>query len=187
MSNHGNASAKPCQCLTVPAYTLGPDDTPEAAEGEGWPEGTQVYGPCDSTTSNLFAPGHDAKLKSLLIRLNREGQEYHRLEGGLLVSGDARQVAANLGWERFLTPAPTPKARKATPPKEVAKPKARKVPREVMSPVLPKGTVKVGRIRYGCVVDVEASDAEALCVIYTDSKGVQQRKNVPPSAFTPAD
>lgn len=175
-----------CQCRTSPAYTLGPDDTPEAAPGDGWPEGTQVYGPCDAVTKNRFAPGHDAKLKGLLIKLYRAGTEYHYLDGGLLISTDPMNHAQQYGWGHFLEASKQAAERK--PPKvkasknRVAIP--RKVPRERLSPVPPKGTVKIGRWVYPCVVDVEASDNEALVVIYTKKDGTQTTATCPPHHFT---
>jgi hypothetical protein len=190
-------TTNPCQCFTSESYTIGPDDTPEAPEGEGWPEGTQVYGPCGATTSATFAPGHDAKLKGLLIRLHRQGAEYHYRDGALLISTSPMNHAEKFGWQRFLTDA-KPKAEHKPKPKvnehgDVVNPGnrvpiPRKVPREKLAPVPPKGTVRIGRRRFKCVVDVEHSDAEALTVIYTDPKSADPKQqivaHVPPKDFT---
>jgi len=49
---------------------------------------------CDATTARTFAMGHDAKLKSLLIRAGVDGLAVRRDEGGMVVTGDALQMAA---------------------------------------------------------------------------------------------
>lgn len=103
----------PCTCLTTPAYVLDAEDGYEVPE--------TVYGPCGRTTTREFAPGHDAKLKSLLQALYVAGSEYHRLEGGLLVSGDPFSVAVSRDWDRFLHSArdiATRKARKSEEAKQ---------------------------------------------------------------------
>lgn len=44
---------------------------------------------CTSDTKRLFAPGHDAKLKSFLIKQHLAGNEIRRNEGGMAISTDA--------------------------------------------------------------------------------------------------
>lgn len=44
---------------------------------------------CSETTRNTFAPGHDAKLKSFLIRHEAAGHEIRRHDGGVATSADA--------------------------------------------------------------------------------------------------
>jgi hypothetical protein len=49
---------------------------------------------CTATTRNTFAPGHDAKLKSFLIKMATiNGADIRRTEGGMSVSADAQTHA----------------------------------------------------------------------------------------------
>lgn len=119
----GGKPEHPCQCYAEFLYFQDADH-----EGDEIP----VYGPCGRTTRRQFAIGHDAKLKSVLIRLYRAGDPYLVLQDGVLTDKDPRQVAAERGWERFLTPAkpkPEPKGVSDTPvtsPEPKAKKPAKK-------------------------------------------------------------
>lgn len=53
---------------------------------------------CTATTARTFAMGHDAKLKSLLIRAGVSGLAVRRNDGGVVVTGDAMQMAAAYGF-----------------------------------------------------------------------------------------
>ncbi|MFF0395046.1 hypothetical protein ACFYSJ_04530 [Streptomyces sp. NPDC005248] len=48
---------------------------------------------CTATTKRVFAPGHDAKLKSALIRWGAEGHEVTRDDDGVNTSADAETQA----------------------------------------------------------------------------------------------
>ncbi|NED04208.1 hypothetical protein G3I55_21350 [Streptomyces sp. SID6648] len=52
-----------------------------------------------ATTQNRFAPGRDAKLKSLIIQAGAGGHQVRRIERDTVVAKDALRVAADLGWE----------------------------------------------------------------------------------------
>jgi len=54
---------------------------------------------CTQTTERIFAPGHDAKLKSLLIRAGAAGREVRRDEDGMAVNSSAENVAKKYGFE----------------------------------------------------------------------------------------
>ncbi|MFJ9108731.1 hypothetical protein [Streptomyces sp. NPDC102283] len=54
---------------------------------------------CAATTQNRFAPGHDAKLRSLIIQAGVGGHQVRRTERDTVVAKDALRVAADLGWE----------------------------------------------------------------------------------------
>ncbi len=54
---------------------------------------------CVATTQSRFAPGHDAKLKSLIIQAGAGGHQVRRIERDTVVAKDAGRVAAELGWE----------------------------------------------------------------------------------------
>jgi hypothetical protein len=79
----------PCQCFSTPS-------------GNTTDEGEPIYRSCGLTTTGRFAPGHDAKLKSVLMNLAVAGQEYHRHDGGMLVSGDPAAMARDLAWSHFV-------------------------------------------------------------------------------------
>lgn len=79
---------QPCECSIFVALT---SDTEE--DGEEFTTG------CFGTeTKAMFAPGHDAKLKSLLIRAGADNLEIRYAEGGLSVSSDAQTVADKYGF-----------------------------------------------------------------------------------------
>ncbi|MFB8348966.1 hypothetical protein [Streptomyces niveus] len=54
---------------------------------------------CAATTQSRFAPGRDAKLKSLLIQAGVGGHQVRRIVRDTVVAKDAVRVAADLGWE----------------------------------------------------------------------------------------
>lgn len=64
---------------------------------------------CGRTCGKMFAQGHDAKLKSELLKAYRAKVDVALLEGSMLVSTDARTHAEKLGWLRYLTDAPARK------------------------------------------------------------------------------
>ncbi|AGK80457.1 hypothetical protein ACH4KO_00500 [Streptomyces anulatus] len=53
---------------------------------------------CAAETKRLFAPGHDAKLKSFLIRMGAEGVEIIRTTDGIASSADASTHAAKFAF-----------------------------------------------------------------------------------------
>lgn len=54
---------------------------------------------CAATTQSTFAPGHDAKLKSLIIAAGVGGHQVRQTTRDTVVAKDALRVAADLGWE----------------------------------------------------------------------------------------
>lgn len=148
----------PCVCNTKVEYMVTADDFPEM-EGEERDNFVDypVYGPCGATTKGgNFAPGHDAKLKGLLIRLNRQGADYNYLEGALLIGSDPMVHASQYGWGRFLTYQPKRRVRKARTT-EGGEPQRSEFPKAV--------EVKIGRWTYKAQ---QLSDGR---VIYQDKKG----------------
>lgn len=81
-----------CQCHTHYTGKTTVDD-PENPTAE-----FPVFEPCTAETSRTYAPGHDARLKSLLLKLHRAGQEYHYEQGGLLVTAVPVLVLLERGW-----------------------------------------------------------------------------------------
>lgn len=68
-------------------------------------DGTLVFGQCDAKTSRTFAPGHDARLKGLLLRLSRAGYTYVLEDGGNRVELEPTTVLASRGWDKPAKPA----------------------------------------------------------------------------------
>lgn len=93
-----------CKCYSIVA-----EDTDH--EGSTF----KVYMSCGSTIprKRTFKPGHDAKLKSVLLAAFRAGEEIHYMDGGMLVSVSPMQMAKERGWDHFMTPA-KPKKVKAS-------------------------------------------------------------------------
>ena len=108
---------------------------------------------CTATTKNLFAPGHDAKLKSFLIRHAGPEWDIRKTDGGAAVSNDAQghadkydfgyMVAAGIAKVQAKAEAKAKKAADRAAKKAAPKAKAPK-----------KVTAKVGRWeRTGTVTD----------------------------------
>lgn len=74
----------PCQC----GWYFRADEEGNVIEG----------GACAATTSRQFAPGHDARLKGLLIRAGIAGAEVSMHDGAMLVSKSADQAAMAYGF-----------------------------------------------------------------------------------------
>lgn len=90
-------TATPCECSKYDAL---PGDLTEAQIESGdytiWNTG------CASTTRNLFAPGHDAKLKSFLIKHEANGNEVRRNEGGVAITTDAAGHASRYDFAHMV-------------------------------------------------------------------------------------
>ena len=100
-----SAKAKsPCQCFAVHAYDITKGDTPESLQENDDPNEVvaHVYGTCGEMTSRTFAPGHDAKLKGVLLRAARAGEEYAYVDGGFLVYADPQLELAKREWSHLL-------------------------------------------------------------------------------------
>lgn len=157
---------KPCECRAVFAYNITLGDTPEALKDGDDPNTlvSNVYQACGAETRRTFAPGHDAKLKGVLINEYRAGRDYAFVDGSLLVHVDPMTKATELGWAHFLTES-APKPVKASKPKAEKATKASKQAKPGFHPV----RVKIGRWVYDAAV--EAEDVNALTVTYRDKKG----------------
>ncbi|AGK80441.1 hypothetical protein SFUL_5553 [Streptomyces microflavus DSM 40593] len=95
---------KPCACSSYSLLVL----VHENAEGDKvWQQTTTR---CAATTKRTFAPGHDAKLKSLLLQAGAGGHQVRRTASSTVVDRDAAKVAADLGWEGIIPGGPQPAA-----------------------------------------------------------------------------
>lgn len=89
------AEPHPCECSRYEIESwIG--EVPEGADPGEYVRHTGTG--CDQTTARTFAMGHDAKLKSLLIRAGASGLAVRRDDGGVVVTGDALQMAAAYGF-----------------------------------------------------------------------------------------
>lgn len=89
----------PCQCFAQPFGEPDDDETP-------------MFTYCGADTMGTFAPGHDAKLKGVLIRAFLNGQSYDVRNDGHLTSYDPMTVAKERHWEAFLNEAKVREERK---------------------------------------------------------------------------
>lgn len=163
-----------------------------------WDDKHQAYVQCADETARKFAPGHDARLKGLLIRLHVAGEEYPRLIGGSVVTTTPMAVAKEYGWGHYLTDAKDRHAAKVKAKQErvaarvaahVEKAKAKgesKPSTKSLESLLPqtkaakKGfhpvRVKIGRWEYDATV--EAEGVNSLTVSYLDKKGNRKVEDV---------
>lgn len=88
---------KNCRCSIYTAVTAEITD----ADGE-MIDIEEISTGCTATTRNEFAQGHDAKLKSFLIKAGVAGYEVARVEGGLRVSNDAASMAREYGFAHMV-------------------------------------------------------------------------------------
>lgn len=122
---------------------------------------------CKATTKRTFAPGHDARLKGILIR--------HALVGDLvrLVSGEVVSVeffAARFGFGDMVADGIRKGMAKAQAKADKKVAKAAPVPAPTSEPI----TAKVGRWEYAGTLFTGAATADGVPVFrYTDKKGAQ--------------
>lgn len=122
-------TATPCECSLFEAFIPEQltDETIESGDFDTLTTG------CTATTKRTFAPGHDAKLKSFLIKHEAAGNEIRRNDG-IAVTADAmgharRYDFAHLvaaGIEKAQAKAEARATRAATKAANAAKPKATK-------------------------------------------------------------
>lgn len=63
---------------------------------------------CTATTTRRFAPGHDAKAKSLLLRLHRTGQKAKVTVDGKTFEVSPREAASRWGFAHMIVDAKAP-------------------------------------------------------------------------------
>lgn len=176
-----------CRCYAAFAYEVTQADIPESEAFEPY----DVYQMCGEKTERTFAPGHDAKLKSVLIKCYRAGQDYSYTEGGALIHVSPMVRATALGWAHFLTDA-KPKVKRAAKPKadkrdaaEKARQRGHEHDGEEFQPVEHAGfhpvRVKIGRWVYDANLDAE--DVNSVTVSYQDKKGQTNTATIKRSAL----
>lgn len=164
---------KPCQCLSPTGETE---------------DGHIIATSCGGEVPNKreFRPGHDAKLKSTLIKAYRSGGTLIVRDGGMRTEASAQEMAKERGWERFLTDAPARKPRKTKATAEgngevFAGDRGELDPESLREPVGASQPARVkvrGAWKDGFVTRIvageTASSPQAITVTYQNAK----RKNV---------
>lgn len=159
-------------------------DVPE----DGDPNDYVIYEGTDCTqmTYRTYAPGHDAKLKSLLIKAGAAGLEVVRHDGGVNSHASAEKFAQHLGFghqvlagiARAKAKAAERAEKKAAKAAKKAEPKA---PRSQAQQVAPaKIKIKIGRHFYDAVISPETKEAA-----YVTAKG--EAKTAPEGKYKLAD
>lgn len=171
-----------CQCRSVVAYRVTAADIPES-DPETFVE-YDVYESCGAQVSSAkreFRPGHDAKYKSVLQKAYRESEgDFAYMDGGLLIHANAMALAAERGWEKFMTATPKRKSRAKAKTDLVVPGPATGAVNQAPEPVEVQGfrpaRVKVGRWwKDGSIV---AETDEAVVVEFTDRKGHTQQVEI---------
>lgn len=102
---------------------------------------------CKAETKRQFAPGHDAKLKSFLIKAGAEGTEVIRTVDGIASPADASTHAAKFAFGHMIAAGITRAEGKAAEKAERAAARAaRKAAPKAKAPA--KVTAKVGRATF---------------------------------------
>jgi hypothetical protein len=137
----------------------------EAGNGDlEWDE--ELTTGCEATARKLFAQGHDAKLKSFLIKAGAAGHEVRREDGGMVTVADAATHANHYIFGHMIVAgierAEAKAAAKAE--RQTAKVARRKPAAKKPAPEPEVVTAKVGRWTYEGVV-------QGGQFVYKDSKG----------------
>ena len=139
---------------------------------------------CDAQTTRVFAPGHDAKLKSLLIQAGAGGDGVRTEEGGMASTAEAMHWAEFYGFGHMVRNGIVREterraARNAKKAAKAAKPgrgKSAKAltaqkaelagPAPVAAPKVVPVDIKIGRWTYAATVDADG------VATYADKKGI---------------
>jgi hypothetical protein len=157
---------KPCQCFSqISCQFKNADGSVEY----------DIYESCGGETFRDFLPGHDAKLKSVLIKHHLNNHDFHYLDNnGTLVTVNPRQFAATRGWEKFLDAAADKQGRKIAAAQAKAVKKSETKSKKSSEPTPTRGAhpvrFKIGRWEYDG--NIEAEDVNELTVSYKNKKGV---------------
>ncbi|MGW6719056.1 hypothetical protein [Streptomyces sp. NPDC054995] len=145
---------------------------------------------CATTTKRVFAPGHDAKLKSALIRWGAQGHEVTRDDDGVNTTADAATLAAKFAFGHMVAAGITRaegkaaakaqrEAAKNDPAKKAAK-KALRQAKQAMTAALDEAKTDAGERGYKLQADevkakvgrwVRVGTVEGDTFTYTDAKG----------------
>lgn len=175
----------PCQCLA--AVHSAHEEIVDNGTGATAKTGQVIYGQCGSVTQGTFAPGHDAKLKGVLLKLAVRGLPYIFTDGGMLVEADPKVELANRGWIHFLAASQAKFDRRVA---AIAKKSDARVARKVKAAAkaakveTPAFTVvKIGRWEYA-IQAFELVANDMATVTYTDAKGNAKLAHVKRSSLS---
>ncbi|MER7509979.1 hypothetical protein ABTX82_16760 [Streptomyces lavendulae] len=146
-----------CECSRYSVLVNLRDDNGDLA----WDE--ELTTGCTATTARVFAPGHDAKLKSALIRWGVEGHDVTRDGDGVNTTADAETHAVKFIFANMVAAGIKRAKDKAAAKAERAAARAAKKVAAKVEPAI-EVTAKVGRWeRVGTV--------QGDTFTYTDAKG----------------
>lgn len=152
----------PCECqrYEIENWT---GEVPEGADPGDYLVTTGTG--CTQTTTRVFAPGHDAKLKSLLIKAGAEGANVRCDLGGMVSVANAATFAAKYDFghmvldgiaraeQKLAAKLDKKAARAAAKPARVTKVRASKKAKPTTV------TIKVGRWEYEATIDETTNEA----------------------------
>jgi hypothetical protein len=136
-------------------------------------EGAPVTKPCTEQVPDkrAFKPGHDAKLKSVLLKAFRAGDQLVILDGDSRIEIAASKLAADRGWSKFMKPAPERRPRKAKAETEVFAGDRGELDPETLEPVgmsqLARVKIRNGTWKDGVVTKVEPGETASAPQLYT--------------------
>jgi hypothetical protein len=166
-SEDAPSEVKPCLCGAYEIEIWDGREIPEGADPGDYVRYEDTG--CRASTTRDFAPGHDAKLKALLIRAGVAGHEVRLNSGGVASTGSASDHASRYpfaymvdngikrGREKAATRRNGPAAKRAAKKAELK---------------ITRMRIKVGRWEYDATIDGKTETA-----IYLNNKGTSVGKN----------
>lgn len=121
-------------------------------------DGSGVHTSCGRLVKGKFAPGHDAKLKGMLIRAAAAGEQFKTKDGTKVTSRDPLAFAKELGWEALIQKGIAVAKAKADRPKRA--PGAKKAAASA-NRVAPKATVSRDELKARAAKKADAKKAAA--------------------------
>ena len=160
--DRGKLTACECQRYEIEVWT---GQVPEGADPGEYVD--YIGTGCTQTTRRTFAPGHDARLKSLLIRAGAAGHAVRRDDGGLVSTGTAVQMADHYGFgHQVAAGIGRAQAKAAAKADKKAQPTRRAERAAAARPLMPLVRIKVGRWEYDARLNPADNSAE-----YTSANG----------------
>lgn len=154
----------PCACQHF-EIEIWNGEVPEGADPADYVD--YVGTGCSQKTRRTFAPGHDAKLKGLLIQAGADGHGVRREVGGMASIGKAEKIAEAFGFEhqvkagiqRLRAQREAKAAKKAEKPAAKAPRTQKQQKAEKIVGITDPATIKVGRWTYEAVIDTKTNAA----------------------------
>lgn len=126
-------------------------------------DGSGVHTSCGRLVKGKFAPGHDAKLKGMLIRAAAAGEQFKTKDGTKVTNRDPLAFAKELGWGALIEKGIAVAKAKANRPKRNPRPAgakpAKKAAASSKNRVAPKGTVSRDELKARAAKKAAAKNA----------------------------